>query len=135
MQVAGWNVRIVETHERVDVCAPTVSRLDVRFRVTLLPGESDQFGVNIKGLNCFVAKPGGAPTPAIVATTDGSAVFVSMQKERLGWLSFSFGALGPGARVFVVEGGQVVVPFPVGVFALALQLEQSRELIVVCRRA
>jgi serine/threonine-protein kinase len=152
-------VRIVETHERIDLGVPTSAGVEVRFRVTLLPGQRDEFRVNVKGLNCFVAKPGGSVSPAIVASEDGTARFLSTHKEELGAVSWQFGSLRyddarplatanaktananvggnaeNGARVFVVDGGTLVVPFPEGVFALALELGADRELIVVSRRA
>jgi serine/threonine-protein kinase len=135
LDVAGRRVRIVETHEKLDLAIPTATGLDVRFRITLLVPTRGTLRVNLKGLNCFVGRPGGALSPAMVADVDGSADFVSTQKEHLGTLAWSFGAVRGEGRVFPVAGGELVVPFPQGQQALALELGADRELIVICRRA
>ncbi len=135
LDVAGRRVRLVETHEKLDLAVPTARGVDVRFRVTLLPGRGGQLRVNVKGLNCFVGRPGGAISPALVADADGVAELVSTQKESLGSLGWSFGAVRSDSRVFPVAHGELVVPFPQGSHALALELGPDRELIVICRRA
>jgi serine/threonine protein kinase len=145
-EVGGRRVRVVETHERLDLAVPTAKGVDMRFRVTLLPARGTSFRVNIKGLNCFIARPGGTPSPALVAETDGEAELISSQRERIGTLSWSFGAVrGPdadagtlgqaqGSRVFTFADANLVIPFPQGTFAVALELGHDRELIVICRR-
>jgi serine/threonine protein kinase len=133
VDVSGRRVRVVETHEKLDLAVPTANG-EVRFRVTLLPGRGPQLRVNLKGLNCFVGRPGGPPSPALVTDADGMADFVSMQREHLGTIAWSFGILQGGTRAFPVAQGEVVVPFPQGLHALALDLGPDRELIVICRR-
>jgi len=133
LQVAGRRVRLVETHEKLDLAVPSATGVDVRFRVTLLPGRGPQARVNIKGLNCFVRRPGANASPALAVDVDGSAELVSTQKEQLGTLVWSFGALRGNARVFPVAQGELVVPFPQGLCAMALELGSDRELIVICR--
>jgi eukaryotic-like serine/threonine-protein kinase len=131
--VGGRHVRVVDTHERLDLTVPS-ERGGVRFRVTLLPGRR----VNLKGLNCFVRGSGAPMSPALVIdgadAADGTAEFISTQKERLGVLGWSFGVVQGLARAFAVGQGQVVVPFPQGSHALALDLGADHELIVICRR-
>ena len=134
LDVGGRRVRIVETHEKLDLSIPTAKGVDVRFRVTLLPTR-DQLRVNLKGLNCFVRRSGGSLSPALASDTDGSADFVSTQKEQLGTLTWTFGGVRGASRVFPVARGELVVPFPQGKQALALELGPDRELIVICRRA
>jgi hypothetical protein len=134
VEVGGRRVRVVETHERLDLAVPTTRSAEVRFRVTLLPAR-EQLRVNLKGLNCFVRRAGGALSPALVADADGAAELVSTQKEHLGTLSWTFGRLRGAARVFPVARGELVVPFPQGHHALALDLGLDREIIVICRRA
>src|SRR5262249_39279274 len=126
LQAGARRVRVVEVNEKLElhVARPTI---DLRFRVTLLPSPSGQpLRVNIKGLNCFVAKPGGRPTPAIVADCDGAADFVSTSRELIGAARWSFGRLrvtDRGAdRVFDVDGAELVIPSPAGSQALALDL-------------
>jgi hypothetical protein len=134
LDVAGRKVRIVETHEKLDLSVPTARGVDMRFRVTLLPAR-EQLRVNLKGLNCFVRRAGATLSPALVADSDGTADFVSTQKESLGTVAWTFGMPRGAARVFPVAGGELVVPFPQGHHALALELGPERELIVICRRA
>jgi serine/threonine protein kinase len=134
LDVGGRRVRIVETHERLDLSVPTPRGHDVRFRITLLPAR-EQLRVNLKGLNCFVRRAGASLSPALVADFDGTADLVSTQKETLGTLSWSFGTPRGASRVFAVGRGELVVPFPQGHHALALELGTDREFIVICRRA
>jgi serine/threonine protein kinase len=134
LDVGGRRVRIVETHERLDLSIPTAKGVDVRFRITLLPAR-EQLRVNLKGLNCFVRRAGATVSPALVADSDGTADLVSTQKENLGTLSWTFGSTRGASRVFPVAEGELVVPFPQGHHALALELGPDRELIVICRRA
>jgi serine/threonine protein kinase len=132
--VGSRRVRIVETHEKLDLTVPT-GNIDVRFRVTLLPGRGAHYRLHLKGLNCFVGRPGASPSPALNADVDGAAELVSTQSVALGSLAWSFGMLRGTGRVFPVAQGEVVVPFPQGSQALALDLGPDRELIVICRRA
>ena len=134
LDVSGRRVRIVETHEKLDLAVPTEKGVDVRFRITLLPAR-EQLRVNLKGLNCFVRRPGASLSPALVADADGMADLVSTQKEHLGTLAWSFGMIRGSSRVFPIARGELVVPFPQGHHALALELGPDRELIVICRRA
>ncbi len=133
--VVGRDARIVETHERLDLSLTTPAGTSVRFRVTFLPGAGSQFGVNLKGLNCFVARPGSTPSPALVVTAgiDGHAELMSVRREALGEVAWTFGTLREDARVFWTQDAELVVPFPRGMYALALDLGADRDLIVVCR--
>lgn len=136
LQVGGRDVRLVETHEKLDLTVPRGQRdrEDVRLRVTLLPGRGPQFRVNLKGLSCFIRRPGGAPSPALVADSDGTAELVSARNEIVGRLAWSFGTVRGPARVFPVAQGELVVPFPQGECALAVELASEREVIVICRQ-
>ena len=138
LEGAGRKERVVSTSERLDVSVPTPGGIDLRLRVTLLPAQGASFKVNVKGLNCFIGRPGASPSPALVTDADGAADLVSPRKERLGGLVWSFGALRGSARVFPVAQGEVVIPFPHGQHALAIVIEglaPDREVIVICRSA
>jgi serine/threonine-protein kinase len=143
LEVGGRTVRLVETHEKLDLSYASERggepAGDLRFRVTLLPARGSQFSVNFKGLNCFIGKPGGSASPALVADDDGSADLVSNRKERLGGIVWSFGTVRSSpsgmARVFPVARAELVVPFPHGERAIMVELAPERELIVICRRA
>ena len=133
LQVGGRDVRLVETYEKLDLTVPRGEGGEVRLRVTLLPGRGPQFRVNLKGLSCFIQRPGGAPSPALVADSDGTAELVSAKKETVGRLSWSFGTIRATARVFPIAKGELVVPFPQGECAVAVELASERDVIVICR--
>jgi serine/threonine protein kinase len=135
LQVGGRQVRLVETHEKLDLKIPPRGLTEeLRLRVTLLPSRGPQFRVNFKGLSCFIGRPGGAASPAIVADADGTGELVSAKKERVGGLRWSFGTVRGNSRVFPIATGELVVPFPQGECALAVELSPDREVIVICRR-
>jgi serine/threonine protein kinase len=163
-------VRVVEINEKLDLVIG--GEHELRFRVTLLPtrqiaensahfsvnssssahfggagsnaGSNQGFAINVKGLNCFVTKERGRPTPAIVATGDGTADFVSSDQMTLGRLRWSFGAAavgGPGeglgesaGRLFRVEDEDLVITYREASQAVLLDLGAAREVIVMCKR-
>ncbi len=124
-------VRLVEVRERADL-ALDGPRGQVRFRVSFLPATSNK--VNVKGLNCFVFRPGGRPTSAVVMEGDGVVTFVGSDRGVLGEAALLFGDEAPGGRVFVAEGQPVLVPSSQGEQSIALLLDAPRELVVVVQR-
>jgi hypothetical protein len=108
--------------------------MGARIRVTLLPGRGQSFRMHLKGLNCFVAKQGSSSSPAMVADVDGRADLLSMQRERIGSVAWSFGTITHAGRAFRVGDGDVTIPPPHGVCALALEVGPDREAIVICRK-
>ena len=132
-EVGGRRVRLVLVEEKLDLTLSIGTSVDVRFRVTLLPARGALFRLHLKGLNCFVAAPGTPASPAIVADQGGIGELVSMTRERLATLAWSFGTLTGEARVFRVGTAELRVPLPEGQQAIALELGAARELIVVCR--
>lgn len=134
VDVGGRRVRIVEVHEKIDVTEPSSDGFGARFRVTLLPGRAQTFRLHLKGLNCFVARAGTAPSPALVADSDGAADLVSMQREKIGHMRWSFGRVAPEGRVFQLDDRELVIPPPQGTHAVALEVGKDREAIVICRR-
>jgi serine/threonine-protein kinase len=131
VDVNGALVRIVEVHEKLDVTAVNLASIDVRFRVTLLPGKP--LRVQFKGLNCFVARSGGTPSPAITTETDGRAELVSMTRSGLVQIAWSFGRLVEGGRALPVGAAELILASPAGASALALDI--GGQIIAVCRRA
>ena len=107
----------------------------MRLRVTLLPGRGTHVRVNLKGLSCFVATSGGAASPALVTDSAGAADLVSARGERFGFVRWSFGEIQRDARVFGIAGAELVVPFPQGEQAVAIELAPEHEVLVICRGA
>jgi serine/threonine protein kinase len=125
------NVRYITVHEKLDLSFLDANGGEVRFRVSILP---TQDSLNLKGLNCFVCRTGGRPSPAMTATADGTADLVSARRETLGSISWSFGVPGPTGRVFLVDGAQLVVPYGDAAQAVALLPSRGRDLVVMLRR-
>ena len=125
-------VRYVQVHERLDLSFLDAEGGQVRVRVTMLPGPVQK--LNVKGLSCFVARPGLRPTPALTVTEDGVAEMMSAQRVALGELRWSFGEAGQGGRLFIVDGRQLLVPFSDGQQVIALMLNGGSDLVVMCRR-
>jgi serine/threonine-protein kinase len=137
VDVAGRRVRVVEVHEKIDIAEPSSPEgtIGARFRVTLLPGRGQSFRLHLKGLNCFVARQGGIPSPALVADHDGVGDLVSMQRERIGRVGWSFGTVTNAGRAFRIGGGTMTIPPPHASHALALEVGPDCESIVICRRS
>jgi len=141
---AAARVRVIDVHEKLDLTFQGAQG-EVRLRVTLIPSPSQSFRINVKGLNCFVKGPGGRPTPAIVASADGSADFISTTWKELGHVGWSFGMVrdpsAAGGRVFRVEDGEMMVPFSQATQCVALYLGQGPhrdgrdgDVVIMCRR-
>jgi hypothetical protein len=137
--IGNRTVRVVEVHEKLELTLGGPRGFDVRFRVTMVPVREGELRINVKGLNCFVTRADAAqasrPTPAVTAGDDGAVDFVSTTREWLGRLGWTFGKPGPSrSRVFHVSGGELVVPSTEALYAVALDLGESREVIVMCKR-
>jgi hypothetical protein len=144
--VGNRTVRFADVDERLDLDVPSPPGTTAGVRLTVMPTTGGAFRVNIKGLNCFVLNSGGGgaprPTPAVSASVDGSVDLVSTSSRApLARLTFSFGALARGAdgtptgRVFDIAGSTLVVPFPKGAYALAIDVGAERDVILMCKRA
>ena len=134
-QYGERTVRYVQVHERLDLSFMDAEGGLVRVRVTMLPGSTAK--LNVKGLTCFVARPGQRPTPALTVSEDGTAELVSATRQMLGELTWSFGRPQEGGgdgRLFVVDGRQLLVPYSEGQQVIALMLSRGSDLIVMCRR-
>jgi serine/threonine-protein kinase len=132
VDVGGRRVRVVEIHEKLDLTVPMPTAV-TRFRVTLLPARIG-FRLHLKGLNCFVGRPGTPASPALVSDTDGEAFFASVMRERIGEIAWSFGSPRPAGRVFHVGEAELVVTHEQAAQCLALELGPPREIVVICRR-
>jgi serine/threonine-protein kinase len=133
LQIGNHLVRCVEVDEKLEI---SLRRGDahVRFRATMIPAGAGALRLNIKPLNCFVAKPGGPPSPAIAAHADGAAEFVSLSKAPLGGIVWSFGRPAPRGAVFRLPRGELLVPCGDGSQAVAIDLGAGRAVIVMVRR-
>jgi hypothetical protein len=139
---------VVEAHEKIELDTKGRGGELVRFRMSVIPDRDRTFRVQVKGLNCFVAKVGkdgsGRPTPAITVAEDGAVDFVSTKREQLGRLALSLGRNArnadesggsSGDQVFHTAAGDLVVPCIDESLAVAIDFGPDREIIVVCYRA
>ena len=134
-QYGERRIRYVQVHEKLDLSFVDVEGGHVRVRVTILPGAAGATQkLNVKGLSCFVARPGQKPTPALTVEGDGTAALVSSTVQPLGELTWSFGQATPEGRVFVVDGRHLLVPYSEAQLAIALMLSPGTDLVVMCRR-
>jgi serine/threonine-protein kinase len=132
-------VRVQEAYEKLDLSTPGADGDEVRLRVSIVPDRDKTFRIQIKGLNCFIARvgPSGSsrPTPAINATEDGTVELVSTQRRVLARLSFAFGRSEGADQVFTTANGDLVIPSLYDSSAVALDFGGEREIIVMCQRA
>lgn len=124
-------IRYVQVHEKLDLSFLDSVGGSVRFRVTMLPGQSTS--LNIKGLSCFVARRGGRPTPAVTANQDSVVDLVSTARQVLGEVTVSFGQQTPTGRVFVVDGRQLLVTYREAQQVVVLMLSHGNDIVVMCR--
>jgi hypothetical protein len=99
-----------------------------------MPNAKGGIRINVKGLNCFVAKDHARPTPAVVSDTDGHIAFISSTRAVLGKVSWSFGKPTDEGKLFVLDGEQLVVPYREASHAVAVHFGPDGELVVMCRR-
>jgi serine/threonine protein kinase len=136
LQHGQRRVRYVQVHERLDLSFLDAAGVPVRFRVTMLPGPPTK--LNVKGLSCFIARRGQRPTPALTVSADGDVAgsldLVSTARQTLGELAWNFGQPGADARLFVVDGQQLLVPYSEAQEAVALMLGNGNDVVVMCRR-
>lgn len=136
--VAGARAVQLVDLDPIDLAIPTGHGVDVRFRATLLL-DRDGVRLNVKGLNCFVARVSadgarGNPTPALVTKEAGAAAFISSTREQLGHVSWSFGVRRPEGTRLAVEGGEIVVSYTRASYAVALDVGVPHPVVIVCKR-
>jgi serine/threonine-protein kinase len=124
-------IRYVQVHEKLDLSFVDPTGAQVRFRVTMLPGQNTS--LNVKGLTCFVAKRGGRPTPAVTANHDTTIDLISASRQMLGEVSFLFGQPAANGRAFLVDGRQLLVTYAEAQQVVVLMLSRGQDIVVMCR--
>ncbi len=126
--------RVVEVDERLDLVVATPTTQEARFRVTIVPSAEGGYRLNVKGLNCFVMRE-NRPTPAVVVDQDETLTLVSSARENWGRITLLFGAVRGDSRVFLVDGGELLLPLSQARRAAAVHVERTGELVLLCQRA
>ncbi len=129
----GGRASIVEVDDRLDLAVPSELGVDARVRLTFVPAR-DGFRVNIKGLNCFVVRD-GRPAAAVLLERDAVVELMSSTREAMGRLRFTFGAVSGPNRVFPAIGPELLLPLQRAQRAVAIHIESTGELIVMCSQA
>lgn len=129
-------LRYVAVDEAIDLTVPSPGgTAAARVRVIRLPGPSRPGAprLTVKGLSCFVQRPGERPAPAITADRDGRVELVSAGRQVQGHVDWWLGdPADGGARAFLVEGRRVLVPSAY-VDPIALRLDGADEIVVIHR--
>jgi hypothetical protein len=71
-----------------------------RFRLTFLPSRGPLPRLNVKGLNCFVARAGGRATAAVDIEGDAELELYSPERKKLEGLRCTMGELRSGQHVY-----------------------------------
>ena len=74
----------------------------VRLRLSLIPGQGDSRLLHVKGLDCFVARDGGRPSPAVEFARTGTLQIVNPARVTLAEANISTGNPAAGHTVFNV---------------------------------
>ncbi len=127
---SGVRARVVEVDDRLDLAVPSALGVDARVRLMFVPAR-DGFRLNIKGLNCFIVRD-GRPAAAILLDRDGAVDLISGTREAMGRLTCNFGAISGSDRVFPAIGPDLVLPLHRAQRAVAVHIESTGELIVMC---
>jgi hypothetical protein len=132
---------VVEVEDRLDLAVPSALGVDARVRLMFVPSR-DGYRLNVKGLNCFVAQ-NGRPAAAVLLdpttrspTGDFSVVeLISSTREPMGRLLCTFGTVSGPNHVFPAIAPDLVLPSQRTNRAVAIHIESTGELIVMCSQA
>jgi serine/threonine protein kinase len=133
--VAGRRLRMIGLagHEQIDLGGDaTAVRSPARFRVTLMPSGRPAPRVNVKGLNCFVARIGARPTTAVDVEGDMDVELIAPDRRRLDGVRCTIGRPGDGGWLY--DLGTVTLAVPAA-GAVLLDVGPGRELALVHRGA
>ncbi|HEY1958089.1 MAG TPA: serine/threonine-protein kinase [Polyangiaceae bacterium] len=129
----GARATMVEVDDRLDLAVPSTLGVDARVRLTFVPAR-DGYRLNVKGLNCFIVRD-GRPAAAVLLDRDGVVELLSSGREPMGRLAFTFGAIAGTNRVFPAIGPELLLPLQRAQRAVAIHIESTGELIVMCSQA
>jgi serine/threonine-protein kinase len=132
--VGGRRLRLVLIADQLDAGgADGPLRSHARFRLTLLPNAAGGPRLHVKGLNCFIARPGARPSSAAAVDGDTELELLAPDRRRLDLLRCSFGRAHDGAaQVFALGDVELAVPARFAQ-AVVLDLGPGRELALVHR--
>jgi serine/threonine-protein kinase len=108
-------------------------RSPARFRITITPSTGAIPRINLKGLNCFVARAGARPSTAVDVEADADVDLLAPDRRSLDGVRCTLGRPGEAGRLFDLGGVTLAVPEAAG--AILLDLGPGRELALLHRGA
>jgi serine/threonine-protein kinase len=107
-------------------------RSKARFRITLLPSRLRAASINVKGLNCFVARLAGRPAAAINVDHDTELELLAADRLRLEGVRCAIGRAVDGQHLYDLGPLTLAVTgAPAG--AVLLDLGPGREFVLIHR--
>jgi serine/threonine-protein kinase len=106
-------------------------RSAARFRITITPSAGATPRINVKGLNCFVARQGSRPTTAVDIEADLDVDLFAPDRKQLDGVRCTLGRNSEGERLFDLGGVTLSVPAAAG--AVLLDIGPGRELALLHR--
>jgi serine/threonine-protein kinase len=106
-------------------------RSPARFRITITPSIGAIPRINVKGLNCFVARSGARPSTAVDVEADADVDLLAPDRRTLDGVRCTLGRPGAVGRLFDLGGVTLAVPEAAG--AILLDLGPGRELALLHR--
>jgi serine/threonine protein kinase len=103
-----------------------------RFRLTFLPSSGSTPRINVKGLNCFVARVGGRASAAVDIEGDAELELISPDRKKLDALRCTMGELKAGQHIYQLGAVSFALKGADG-GAVLIEAGAGRELVLVHR--
>jgi serine/threonine-protein kinase len=110
-----------------------VAGVPLRLRLTLLPDPLAPARLHVKGLNCFVRKPGGRPSGAADIDDDLELELLSSDRKQAQPIRCAFGQSGAQGRLFAAGTATIAIPAAVTSRAVLLDFGPGRDSFLVYR--
>jgi serine/threonine-protein kinase len=133
---AGRRVRIVRVpgKDPVTLGGPgSVVQTAGRLQLRAFPIKERDLKLHVKGMNCFVSRVGGRPSPAVDLDTDAALELSAPGGKSVDKLRVQFGRIVEGTRSFDLGGGILGVRLSVAPRVVVLDYGPSRELVILVR--
>jgi serine/threonine-protein kinase len=127
--VAGRRVRLLPLGNKVDLGDRA------RVRVTVVPDGEGALRLNLRGLDCFVARAGGRPSRAQELASDGEVTLLSADRRVLDRVSCAFASARDDALYLSIAGTPVSLPSSEAGGAALLDFGAGRPIYLLYRAA
>jgi serine/threonine-protein kinase len=134
LEAGGDRIQLLAVSDAVNVESPWSSddaAATIRLRLTLLPESQGLTRVNLKGLNCFLAKPGDRPTRALDLREDRMLVVLSSDRKQQDMVQIRFGHPLADARLYRPGPTAIVLPAESFTKSCLLEFGQSGQRTLV----